>query len=1087
MLRKISVIALVLAIVLPAFAYQVGDTLSISLNKFMLMLQRETSPAMVRAVGKDACIVSIMKDKAVISDFANCNDTVFAATLTPEGFSPQYLYTLAPGATNWENLSSPNGGDITGQLSIYKIYVSQDTLLNRSVVYLATSCGIMRNGTNLISFYSIFGGDSALPIPCYDIAANEYTYDAFFTGKVFMVATQWGVYKITTCGPNPATPADTQRIGSLSGPVYSVAYDPADTSIIYAGTDRGLYVWDGSTWTHISEVPNINVNEIKFMGTDFFVCTGSGLYILTDSGWTSALPNKNVTDVIQHDGTYYATTLGSGVYKSTDLSQWESFNDGLIVYSAFGGLNGYTIDVMPDGRLIYGCEIGAFVRSADDTAWIYMPDGMGTLLGDVAVQQLLESFENPDSNDTLTVLDKILATYDISRDLLYDADGDSHIMIVISPLAVSTNLGQVDQLVSPIYGYFDPTDEDPSSGNGHDMFVINAGEFDDFTSDKIKTVMAYLTAKYVAWSLDPDEDPIILTGLAMLLTYKAGFDVQDGFMEGNQFGGGGNNCKFLNYPLYSYTIAWMNAPVAREHDRERLFLWLEYLRERFGDDFIEDILFSYWNGIDRIEKDLNDLGYEFDDVFLDWTIANWLDDPSIADGRYGYPEIDFHIDPTKVCVIGPTASTEVVNSYAFKVHEYTPSDSINYFVFNGEDSNFRTVNGQRVSGYVIFMIEVDTIAIDTVVDTTGVETTYVATTETVIDTVELDELNRCKYQKDTPAHFIVANLASSAVSYVASMDTVPPVVTNIYTIQNPISTTSADVYITSEENLYTDVGVNHPTLLAIPANDEYEEQDVEFEEFATYGGGHIYHANITLDAKGDVYLRIYAQDLSGNDVVLTEDTVTIHDLLPAGGTYTAFGGKVVLTLPERAVLHATKVLFDIAASSNYTDENLTPIFSIGHQGIVLNRPAVLLIYDESIKNLPENVALYHYNGSDWELVPCRIDRSTGRVEAVVNSLGLFTIMSGEASKLPETFALLGLVKNPVSTDGVVVFEVPVRSRVRIVLYDASGRLVSTLLDKTVVPGQHELQFNTASLRNGVYFLRMEALNFEAKTKFVVLH
>jgi|GEM_PF-3780831 len=1072
MSRKVFAITLLLALFSGLAAYEVGDTLSLRLINFRLMLERDATPrsAIIRAKGQDSYIVTIMSDRAFVSSFLNVNDTLFASTITPEGYTPLYLYSRVPGG-RWMKNTGPSGSDPDNTMSIYAMALSTDLFFNKKLMYIATSKGVLRTGTSWNSFYQIFG-DTVNPWPCYDIWGNEFTNDSLLGGKVLYVGTQWGVYRLTSRGPGYNTPADTVRIGDLSGPVYAIATPPGDTSVILAGTDRGLFEWDGTSWSHVEEISG-TVTRIKFIGTTAFICTDNGLYHGEDaSSITKTLDGNQVTDVIYVNDNYYATVLGGGVQVSPDLEEWTPLNNGITVFSSFGSLNGRAIVTLSDGTLYYGCDIGTFKLSPGDTLWMYSPDGMGTLVGDEQVTALFNSYENPDPEDSLTILGKILATYDIPRDSLYDCDGDPRILIVISPLIVSTNI--TDLGATPVYGYFDPVDEDTvGGGNKHEMFVINPKEFADFTSDLIKSYMAYLTARYVAWSLDTKEDQTILTGLAMILAYKAGFDVQNGFTSGNQYATQ-PQCQFLNIPLYSYTVAWAYSPIAREHDRERMFLWFEYLRERFGDDFIKDVLFSRWNGIARIEKDIEDAGSTFLDVWQDWAIANILDDPDLAEGQYGYTDIDFTIDPSIFVPVPQEAGTDkTIDAYSYLVYKYEPlSDTTNnnFFVFNGLDSHIIVDGADTLSGFALYMIDIDTVD-----------------GNTTITSLTPDNLNRVKAEKNEPSTVLILNKKNTYSIYVTSKDVEPPMLTGFYTLQNPLLNTCADVYITAGEKIFYDVNIDYPYLEVIPSDNVYSAEEVAFEFFTQGSEFYMYHANTVIDMKGDVYLRVKGQDKSGNDLVLTEDTITVEYLLPDGGEIVALNGRIKLDVPRNSVYQPTKLIFDVARSAAVAEDNLTPIFVIGHENISLTKPVLLTITDESIRTLPENVTLYRYDGSNWVPLPCNINRDEGTIKASVATLGLFTVMSGTHAELPRTFAFQGLSVNPIGSFGKVFFQVPRMARVKIDLYDASGRLIRNIFDDEVAPGYNSIDFNAQNLRNGVYFLRMTADEFEAHHKIVVLH
>jgi hypothetical protein len=69
------------------------------------------------------------------------------------------------------------------------------------------------------------------------------------------------------------------------------------------------------------------------------------------------------------------------------------------------------------------------------------------------------------------------------------------------------------------------------------------------------------------------------------------------------------------------------------------FAFYLYLAEHYGgSSFIQNIIQRTTHGIDSIEDSLSALGYStnFREVFRNWTIANFLDDTSFANGSYGY-------------------------------------------------------------------------------------------------------------------------------------------------------------------------------------------------------------------------------------------------------------------------------------------------------------------------------------------------------------------------------------------------------------------------------------------------------------------
>ncbi|HMD90823.1 MAG TPA: hypothetical protein VKF38_16830, partial [Anaerolineaceae bacterium] len=75
------------------------------------------------------------------------------------------------------------------------------------------------------------------------------------------------------------------------------------------------------------------------------------------------------------------------------------------------------------------------------------------------------------------------------------------------------------------------------------------------------------------------------------------------------------------------------------------FLFSDYLYDRFGDKVIQGITSGAKNGMDGIDRVLAQLGVKdpttgqaigADEVFGDWAVANYLNDPSLQGGRFAY-------------------------------------------------------------------------------------------------------------------------------------------------------------------------------------------------------------------------------------------------------------------------------------------------------------------------------------------------------------------------------------------------------------------------------------------------------------------
>ncbi len=104
-----------------------------------------------------------------------------------------------------------------------------------------------------------------------------------------------------------------------------------------------------------------------------------------------------------------------------------------------------------------------------------------------------------------------------------------------------------------------------------------------------------------------------------------------------------------------------------------------------------------------------------------------------------------------------------------------------------------------------------------------------------------------------------------------------------------------------------------------------------------------------------------------------------------------------------------------------------------------------------------------------------------------HELGTPTSVNAEpASGLPLTFALQPGVPNPFNPVTVLRYQLPHRARVRLEIYDLSGRRVATLVDGWRDAGYFEAVFDASGLASGVYFARLTADNFSAAEKLLLV-
>jgi hypothetical protein len=91
----------------------------------------------------------------------------------------------------------------------------------------------------------------------------------------------------------------------------------------------------------------------------------------------------------------------------------------------------------------------------------------------------------------------------------------------------------------------------------------------------------------------------------------------------------------------------------------------------------------------------------------------------------------------------------------------------------------------------------------------------------------------------------------------------------------------------------------------------------------------------------------------------------------------------------------------------------------------------------------------------------------------------------EETAIPVTFALYQNFPNPFNPTTVVSCQLPVASRVKLVVYDMLGRHVGTLLDGMMEAGRYDIPFDGAKLSSGVYVYRLTAGQYCESKKMVL--
>lgn len=96
------------------------------------------------------------------------------------------------------------------------------------------------------------------------------------------------------------------------------------------------------------------------------------------------------------------------------------------------------------------------------------------------------------------------------------------------------------------------------------------------------------------------------------------------------------------------------------------------------------------------------------------------------------------------------------------------------------------------------------------------------------------------------------------------------------------------------------------------------------------------------------------------------------------------------------------------------------------------------------------------------------------------------ISEGNFGDSPKSYHLTQNYPNPFNPSTTIEYDLPKASNVSIEVYNTSGQKITTLLNKKMAAGNHEVEFNAANLSSGVYFYRIQAGEFHDVKKMILL-
>jgi endonuclease/exonuclease/phosphatase family metal-dependent hydrolase len=88
--------------------------------------------------------------------------------------------------------------------------------------------------------------------------------------------------------------------------------------------------------------------------------------------------------------------------------------------------------------------------------------------------------------------------------------------------------------------------------------------------------------------------------------------------------------------------------------------------------------------------------------------------------------------------------------------------------------------------------------------------------------------------------------------------------------------------------------------------------------------------------------------------------------------------------------------------------------------------------------------------------------------------------------LPKEYVLYPAYPNPFNPTTTIRFNIVVTDALLLQVYDITGRVVETLVNKRLISGEHEIIWNASNQSSGVYFVRLSNSTFQQTKKLILL-
>lgn len=299
--------------------------------------------------------------------------------------------------------------------------------------------------------------------------------------------------------------------------------------------------------------------------------------------------------------------------------------------------------------------ITATVRLKTAHAYFYVQNTL--TYNAVGLEQAAQTFES-------SVYPTDTSIYGLPR--LPGIDGDQRISIVNAD-------------IPGVGGYFSASDEYPAwvvpYSNQRNAIYINAQAERIGSPDYLSTI-AHELQHMIHWNVRPHDDSWLNEGMSILAQHLNGYPV------------GSVVPLFLGMPDTQLN-AWAANPQAAVPHYGAADLFLEYFIEQYGGpQILKELLASTAPDLQMFANYLqrHAPGTTLDDLFADWVVADELNNPGVANGRYAFADRSLHASLSTPPLAAGVTRQDSVHQYAARYYAIPAGTAMGTLYFQGATS-----------------------------------------------------------------------------------------------------------------------------------------------------------------------------------------------------------------------------------------------------------------------------------------------------------------------------------------------------------------------------------------------------------------